>query len=114
MMSQLERIATPLNTLVFLFLARILQANLRTVCLPTDGDALQLKPGHNLGVDLPIIKEQLDENKALLRGVSTNKHACVLAVLDHTVAVVGDVAAAGKSFNSKKAVFSSVGISSPW
>ena len=80
------------------------------MCLPTEGDALQLKPGHNLGVDLPIIKEQLDENKALLRGVSTNTHVsfpCWIILL--LPLLVMSQLAAGKSFNSL-----SRRCSSPW
>lgn len=41
--------------------------------MATDGDELALKPGENLGVHLTIIKEELGDDGALLRGVS----ACV-------------------------------------
>ena len=40
--------------------------------LATEGDELQLNPGENLGVHLRIIKEELDDNGDLLRGVSTS------------------------------------------
>lgn len=61
----------PLNTLTLFFSARTMPQNdVRTVSLATEGDELALNPGQNLGVHLLIIKEQLDNDGTLLRGVS--------------------------------------------
>lgn len=71
-LEQCARIAVPALTRrarTYRFPTRILQRNLATVCLATDGDQLDLRPGENLGVDLPIITEHLCDG-ALSRGVS--------------------------------------------
>lgn len=47
----------------------MLQDNLRTVSLDTEGDSLELKPGHSLGVQLGFVKQGLDDDCA--GGVST-------------------------------------------
>ena len=65
-----HRPASPYKTRpTYRFPTRILQRNLATVCLATDGDQLDLRPGENLGVDLPIMTEHLCDG-ALSRGVS--------------------------------------------
>lgn len=51
-------------------MTELLQDNLRTVSMATEGDELALMPGQSLGVDLGIMKEELSCDGTVLSAVS--------------------------------------------